>query len=129
MDLISILGIGIVAALLSVILKQYKPEMGMAVSLVTGIAILLAAISVIKPVISTITQLVDIAELDKSYASVLIKALAICYITQLSSDCCKDAGESAIATKLQFAGKIAVIVVAMPMFTSLSNIVISLLNT
>lgn len=57
----------------------------------------------------------------------LLKALAICYITQLACDCCKDAGECAIAGKLQIAGKIAILIIALPMFESLAEIVTGLI--
>ena len=55
--------------------------------------------------------------------TVLLKALAVCYITQLASDCCRDSGESAVAGKIEFAGKIAVLLIAVPLFESILGIV------
>ena len=53
---------------------------------------------------------------------VLLKALGICYITQLAADTCKDAGQQAIATKVELAGKVAVLAIAMPMLGTIAGL-------
>ena len=86
------------------------------------------AISVVAPVLKTISELTGMAGLDSTYANALLKALAIVYITQLASDNCRDVGEAAIAAKLELAGKIAVILISMPMFEGIINLVMKLLS-
>ena len=87
----------------------------------------MAVIAVIDPILGFIEELTDKAGIDGIYAEVLIKSLAICYITQLACDCCKDAGEGAIAGKLQIAGKVAILLIALPMFKSLTEIVTAMI--
>ena len=123
MNIIAIASSALIAAVLSVVLKQYKPEYSMFISIASGILIFLSVITVIDPILEFIKELTDKAGLDGVYGEALIKSLAVCYITQLACDCCKDAGESAIAGKLQIAGKIAILLIALPMFKSLSEIV------
>lgn len=100
----------------------------MFISIAAGILIFLSVIAVIDPILDFIRELTDKAGLDGIYCEVLLKALAICYITQLACDCCKDAGESAIAAKLQIAGKIAILIIALPMFKALTEIVTGLIG-
>ncbi|MBD5114916.1 MAG: stage III sporulation protein AD [Ruminococcaceae bacterium] len=128
MNIVIIASVALIAAVLSIVLKQYKPEYSLFISIAAGILIFLSVIAVIEPIISFIGELTDMAGLEGVYGEVLIKALAICYITQLACDCCKDAGENAIAGKLQIAGKIAVLLIALPMFKSLVEIVTGLIN-
>ena len=128
MNIIALVGIGITAAVLAIVIKQYKPEIAMLVSVMAGIVILTAAISVLAPVFRSISDLTGMAGLDSSYANALLKALAIVYITQLASDSCKDVGETAIASKLELAGKIAIILIAMPMFEAIIGMVVKLLG-
>ena len=128
MNIIAFVGAGIIGAVLSSVLKQYKPEFSIYVSLTVGIIILGALIGLISPVLDTITELTDAVNLNDIYGSVLLKALAICYITQLASDCCSDAGEKAIASKLEMAGKIAIVVISLPLFQSLVNVVTGLIS-
>lgn len=127
MNIMMIASSALIAAVLSVVLKQYKPEYSMFISIAVGILIFLSVIAVIDPILSFIKELTDKAGLDGIYGEVLIKSLAICYITQLACDCCKDAGENAIAGKLQIAGKIAILLIALPMFKGLTEIVTGLI--
>lgn len=123
MNIAALVGVGLVAAVLSIVIKQYKPELGIFISLLAGIIILSAILGVLKPAIDTILELVGMAGLDESYGNVLIKALAVCYVTQIASDSCRDAGEGAIAGKVEMAGKAAIIVISLPMFKALVNTV------
>lgn len=128
MNIVIIASVALIAAVLSIVLKQYKPEYSLFISIGAGILIFLSVLAVIEPILSFIEELTERAGLEGVYGEVLIKSLAICYITQLACDCCKDAGESAIAGKLQIAGKIAVLLIALPMFKSLAEIVAGLIN-
>lgn len=127
MDITAIAGCGIIAAVLCVIIRQYKPEMAIGVSVGSGVLIMLAVLALLKPSIETLLQLSDVAGMDKELCAVLMKALAVCYITQLASDCCRDAGETAIATKLELAGRAAVLTVSLPVFVSLAELITKLL--
>lgn len=128
MNIVIIASAALIAAVLSMVLKQYKPEYSLFISIAAGVLIFLSVIAVIEPIISFIGELTERAGLEGVYGEVLIKSLAVCYITQLACDCCKDAGENAIAGKLQIAGKIAVLLIALPMFKSLTEIVAGLIN-
>ena len=128
MDITAIAGLGILSAVLCIIVRQYKPEMALGISTACGVLILIAVVSMLSPSVEAITELTETAGLDEGYAAILLKALAVCYITQLSADCCRDAGESAIASKLELAGKAAIVVISLPVFASLAEIVTKLIN-
>lgn len=128
MNIIIIVSFGIIAAVLSLVLKQYKPEYSMFISLAAGILIFISVIAAIEPIILYISELSENAGLSGIYAEVLLKSLAVCYLTQLACDCCKDAGENAIAGKLQIAGKVAVLLMALPIFKSITEIVTGLID-
>ncbi len=128
MNITMIVSVALIAAILSIILRQYKPEYSLFISIAAGIIILTAVIAMIDPLIGFVTNITDEAGLSGIYAQILIKSLAVCYITQLACDCCKDAGETAIAGKIQLAGKIAILLIALPMFEGLSDIVTRLIN-
>ncbi len=128
MDITAIAGLGILSAVLCIIVRQYKPEMALGISTACGVLILIAVITMLAPSVEAITELTDSAGLDESYAAILLKALAVCYITQLSADCCRDAGESAIATKIELAGKGAIVVISLPVFASLAELVTNLIT-
>lgn len=128
MNIIIIASTALIAAILSLVLKQYKPEYSLFISIAAGILIFLSVLAVISPIMDYINSLTARTGISGVYPEVLIKSLAVCYITQLASDCCTDAGETAIAGKLQIAGKIAILLIALPMFQSLTELVTDLIN-
>lgn len=128
MNIIAFVGAGVIGAVLSVVLKQYRPEFSIYISLVTGMIMLGALILLLSPVIESVLQLSELSANGFKYSELLLKSLAICYITQLASESCKDAGESSIATKIDFAGRCAILLLSMPLFTELINIVKGLME-
>ena len=128
MNILTVVGMGLTGALLGIVIKQYKPEFSVYISLTVGIIILAMLMGLISPVLDTITQLTEAVNLNDIYGKVLLKSLAVCYITQLASDCCSDAGERAIASKIEMAGKIAIVVISLPLFQSLVNVVTGLIS-
>lgn len=122
MNIMAIITAALVAAVLSAVLKQYKPEYSMFISIITGVLVLAAVIAAIQPILSLLNELAEQTG-GSVYAEVLLKALAICYITQLARDCCRDAGENAIAGKLETAGKVAIIIISTPMLRELVDTV------
>lgn len=128
MNVIALIAIALIATVLSIILKQYKPEYGMFISLIVGVIILGVVIASIEPILATMQNLLSKLNVANEFSQTLIKSLGICYVTQLACDSCRDAGETAIASKLELGGKIAILIIALPMFTKLSEIVLGLIN-
>ena len=128
MNIIAFVGAGIIGAVLSVVLRQYKPEFSVYITLITGMLMLGAAVTAVKPVIETVSGYLQIADPDTSYADVLIKSLAVCYITQMASDSCADAGEKSIDAKIELAGKFAIVLLALPVFDRLMEVIKQLLQ-
>lgn len=124
----TIVGVGVVAAALVVVLRQTKPEYAMLVSLATGIFILYKVLNDLVPVVAQIDTIFSTSGVSAQYGEILFKALGISLITQIACDTCKDAGESAIASKLEMAGRIAVLAVSLPLFTQVLSIVRSLMD-
>lgn len=127
MNIIAFVGAGIIGTVLSVVIKQYKPEFGMYITLMTGMLMLGAAVSAVKPALDMISSYMEIADPDSVYAEILIKTLAVCYLTQMAGESCSDAGETSIAAKIALAGKIAVVLIALPLFEKLMEVIKQLL--
>ena len=127
MNIIAFVGAGIIGTVLSVVLKQYKPEFSMYITLITGMLMLGAAVSAVKPALDMISSYMEITDPDSEYAEILIKTLAVCYLTQMAGESCSDAGETSIAAKIALAGKIAVVLIALPLFEKLMEVIKQLL--
>ncbi len=114
--------------ILCVIVRQMKPDGALWISLAAGIVILVAVLSAVAPSISTINELSQKAGIDGNLVKILLKALAVCYITTLCADCARDAGESALGSKLELAGRAAIAVISLPVFTNLAEFVTGMIG-
>lgn len=122
MDVVSVVVLALLAALMAVVLKQYKPEYAVVITIITAAVILIGIISMIIPIISEIRKMMDQAAIDYDYITILIKAVGICYITQFASDVCKDAGQISISNKIELAGKVALCLSALPLYRDLLSL-------
>ena len=127
-SIFAIIGLGIISALVYLLLKQYRPEYALSASIICGVVIFLTVIAQMTPLFDTIRSILEKIEGGNKYTTVIIKSLGVCYVTQLASDTCQDAGERAMAGKIELAGRVAVLILALPMFTALLQIAIGLIG-
>lgn len=128
MNIITIIGIGIVGMVLAVLLKQYKPEYAIGVGLAVGVTVFLVVLVQSLPIFEQIRELFSNINMEFEYTGILFKSLGICFVTQLASDACVDAGQTAIASKIEIAGRVAVLLVSLPLFNVLLSIASKLIN-
>lgn len=124
----NVVSAAVVAAFLTVVLRRYLPEQALAVGLIGGAVILAVAGIDAIPVLDEIRTLLSDGGVSGEYVTVLFKALGVCLLTQLAADACRDAGEQGLAAKAEFAGKIAMLVLALPLFRKVSDIALSLIR-
>lgn len=120
--LLSMIGLGLTAAVLAVTLRSMRTEYAVLLSLGAGVILLFWMIDSLSPILEQLGTLIESTRLAPEYGGILIKALGISYITQLASDACKDAGEGAIGAKLELCGRVSIILLSLPMFAELLSI-------
>ena len=126
-DVIKIMGIGLLALIIIVILKQYKPEFAIYVSMIAGVLILVLAIQKLTGIINLLQSLANKTYINKSFLSILLKITGIAFITEFAVSICSDAGEKAIASKIEIESKVIIIAMSIPIITSLLELVIEIL--
>jgi len=125
--LIRIAGIGIVGALLAVVVSEKKPEMGMLIGLAFGVLALVLVAGKAGAVIQLINESVRKSGIDADLIVPILKVTGMAYITQFAVDACRDAGQNGIASKIEIAGKIMMLAVAVPLATALIKMVTTIL--
>lgn len=127
MEITKILGVGIIGVFLAVTVRSYRAELGMAVAAATGIVIFFMIAPLFNEAISQLLTLCEDSGIDVNYFKVIIKIIGIAYITQFAAELAKDAGEGAVSKKIEFAGKVSVIVIMMPVVKNLLDTIVSTL--
>ena len=128
MDIAVFCGFGIAAAVLCLIVSGIKSESAVGIRIGAGIVMLGAVIAMITPSVKTLSELSLAAGINSRYGGIMFKALAVCYLTTLSADCARDAGENSIAAKLELGGRAAIAALALPVFTSLAELISKLIG-
>lgn len=126
MGIIKIALLGIVAAVIALTVKSFKPEMGMFVSIAAGIIFMLYIVAELSGLIETINKAIANYGLNPDYVGVIIKALGIAYTTQFAADICKDSGETALGTRIELYGRIMIIASALPLIFSILDMVLNM---
>lgn len=127
MNIISVCGFCIASVLACKALENDNRQVKVALTLVVSVIFLLSSIGFVYQIIATVNSLFESAKIDSMYIRIIFKSLGVTYITQFAADYCKDCGENAISSQVILAGKIAVLVIALPLFKAFTEIVKSLI--
>ncbi|MDR1466986.1 MAG: stage III sporulation AC/AD family protein [Oscillospiraceae bacterium] len=128
MENLTLFLLAIVCSMICIMLKKYCPEYSFCVNLIAGILLIAAVFSKISTVIIHLKNMMEVANLSSGYSSILFKCLGICLLAQFSSDACRDAEQTSLASKVELAGKVMIIVISLPLFERVVEIAGKLLN-
>ena len=128
MNIVGIAGIAICAAIVAAMLRRYNQEYAITIVIAAGIIILIEMLSSLAPAIRQIQTLLSSAGLSSSYALILFKTLGICFLAQFAADSCRHAGENALASKVELAGKITIVILALPLFEKIAQTAVGLIG-
>ena len=127
MDIIKIIGIAFIAVIIIVILKQYRPEFAIYASILAGVLILSLASDTLSGIIDMIQSISNKTNINNDFLIILIKITGIAILTEFAVSICKDAGESAIASKVDVGGKILIISLSIPIINALIDTIVKIL--
>lgn len=127
MDIVKIIGVGLMALIIAVIIKQYKPEFAMYISIITGVIIIFLVLDKITGIITLLTSLSKKTGINAEYLAILLKITGIAILTEFAVSICKDSGETAIASKVDFGGKIIVISMSIPIISALLELIMRII--
>lgn len=127
MEIIKIIGVGLIAVIIAVIVKQYKPEFTMYVSIIAGAIIIFLSLNKITSIIKLLTNLSQKTGINAEYISILLKITGIAILTEFAVSVCKDSGETAIASKIDFGGKVIIVSMSIPIISALLEIIMKII--
>lgn len=128
MMLLKFCAIALTAVILIGTVRIYRPELVLETILAASLLLLFYIVGSITQSFVYLEELYGRLSSGTAYFPVILKSLGIAYVTEFTSAVCLDAGEKAIAGKVELAGKIAVFFVALPVFTSLLDLLNTLLD-
>ncbi len=127
MNMIQIIGIGLCGAVTALMLKEYRPVFSVCIGVITVIVIFSRLANEISYVFDVIHMIASRLSINTAHITTIIRIIGITYLTCFGSELCRDAGQNAIAQKIDLAGKITIVATSIPILTAVLNVLIGIL--
>jgi stage III sporulation protein AD len=127
MEIIKIVAFGFLALFIVLVFKGRRDDLAVYISMAVGVIIFLFMITKITAVLQFIQQLAAKANIDFIYLTTVFKILAIAYLASFCSEICRDAGQGSIGAKVEFAGKILILVLAIPILMAVLQSILKIM--
>ena len=124
---IKIIGIGLIALITIIIMKQYRPEFAIYISLIAGVLIFSLAMGKFTAIINLLQSISSKAGINSTFLHILIKITGIAFLAEFAVSICKDSGESAIASKIELGSKVIIITMSLPIISKLLDTILKIL--
>jgi stage III sporulation protein AD len=128
-EIIQIVGLGLVATFLALIVKEQKPNFAFLLVVFVGCAIFLFLVDQIYEIIHMLKRIAVNAKVNMMYVETVLKIIGIAYIAEFGAQITKDAGQGAVASKIELGGKILILAMAIPILTVIIETIISMIPT
>ena len=116
------------SAIFAVLLRQHCHEQSLMIALAACVAVVGGFMLFLAPLVSEVQDIFSQAGISDSYISLIFKAAAVCFITQITCEICRDSGENALALNVEAAGRVTLAVMALPLFEKIAEIAAELIN-
>jgi stage III sporulation protein AD len=126
---LQIVGLGLVATFLAAVLNQHKSSITSLFIVFVASVMFLLLIDQIHSILRMIERVASEAKVSNVYVETLLKIIGIAYIAEFGAQITKDAGQGAIASKIELAGKILILVMAIPILTVVIETILGFLPT
>lgn len=126
-DTLKISGICLISAVLALIMKKAHGEMGIMLKIAVSITLAGASVMTLSPIVSYVNHIFEASGIGK-YGEILIKAFCISLISGVCALICRDAGEEGIGSFALLAGRIQIIILALPLIEEILESAVKLLE-
>jgi stage III sporulation protein AD len=127
LEIMQVVGLAIVAAVLLVILRRQRPEMAVVLSLVVGLAIFFMVAQRLLAILEFLRELAARARVDSLYLNTILKIVGIAYIAEIGAQVCRDVEETSVAAKVELAGKVLILALAIPIVMAILEAILRVL--
>jgi stage III sporulation protein AD len=118
-EIAQVMVFGVIATIFILFIRQSRPELAQLLSIGVGIAIVVYVLGYLKMIIDVITDLALQAEINTVFLRILMRVIGVAYLAEFGAQICKDAGDVNIAAKIEFAGKILILIMAIPILVAI----------
>lgn len=113
----------LIAAILGIILQKQGKEYALVLVIAVCAMGACFALSYIKPVISFLEELRDLAGMDSEILKILLKAVGIGLIGEISGSICNDAGNASLGKMIQLLSTVVILWLSLPILQQVMDLI------
>lgn len=125
MDIIQVVSLGLVAALLILLLQEQKSSAAFLLLLFTVIVLFISILDQVKHIFTLLAYMAEQAQVEPVYFKTILKIIGIAYIAEFGAQLIRDAGLNALASKVELAGKLFILILAIPIVTAVIETILN----
>jgi stage III sporulation protein AD len=123
-DILFFLGFTLVSLVFITILRREYEEYAILLTIIVGTLIVLRLIGRLTELISAFTYLAKKAQINADYLALIFRVMGVAYVAGFGGQICRDANENTLALKLEMAGKIIILFMAVPVMVAILEMVL-----
>lgn len=127
MEIAQVVGFGVMATIFILFIRQNRPEIAQLLSIAVGIALIFYLLGYLKLIVDMITELALEAEVNAVFLRTLLRVIGVAYLAEFGAQICRDAGEGNVALKIEFAGKLIILVMTVPVLMSVLESIVNII--
>ncbi len=128
MSIVSLCALALTSAILALAIRRHNGEISVLLIAACCVGLLISVMSSASALIEAVSRISAVSQINGGYVAILLKVIGICLLTEFTANTCRDAGSSALASNVTLAGKLMAAVSALPLYTEILNLVLSLLQ-
>ena len=127
MEIAQVVGFGVMATIFIIFIRQSRPEIAQLLSVAVGVALIFYLLGYLKLIVDLITDLALEAEINAVFLRTLLRVIGVAYLAEFGAQICRDAGEGNVALKIEFAGKLIILVMTVPVLMSVLESIVNII--
>jgi len=127
MGIFQVVATGVLCAVLAITIKKQSPELALIITIASSVLIFLMVLPMLTQAIGVLTNVGEMLDGGMQYVSLALRVIGVAYMAELGSSVCADAGETAIAAKIDLGGRVIIMIMAMPVVIDIVGSVVGLM--
>ncbi len=127
MEILKIVMVALAGVTAASLVQSVRAEVSVYIALATGVILLIMILGSLTNLFEYFEAIYSKVEYGREYFPVIIKVLVIAYLSDFTAQLCKDAGQAAIGTKVELAGKVMIFLISVPVLASVTGLIDRLL--
>lgn len=128
-SLYKIIGVALITCVATLVVKPVRPDFAVFISVVGGIIIIFMLVGYLTDIFDVFNKIFNVTNVNSSLYKIIFKIIGVGYLVEFTASLCSDTGNNSLGDKVLLGGKIVILVMALPIVTSILEIVMELLPT